>query len=102
MDVWNKQSQENEVMYFARYCFRNVLDYCDYLKLCNGITKFPKLSTFMLNYGITLPLYASKILIIWRYRHIPCLEIYIYKIKINTCNDYTFTSYYFWDKSINK
>ena len=38
IDVQNKKNQEREEIYFARDGFRNVLDYCDYSRLCCVIT----------------------------------------------------------------
>ena len=73
IDVWNKKSQEKEEMYIARDNFRNVFDYCDSSRFCNGTTKFTGLSPAMLNYGITFPMYSVQKSIKWIDIHIPGL-----------------------------
>ena len=49
IDVWNKKRQLQEEIYFSRDDFINVLEYCDYSRLFNVITKFPSFSPNMLN-----------------------------------------------------
>ena len=64
-------------MYFERDGFKNVLDYCDYSRLCNVITKYTDLRPNMLRYGISFSLSASQRAIEWKDANIPYSEVYV-------------------------
>ena len=61
IDVWNSPSQQKEEMLLTRNYFKNVLEYCDYSRLCYVFSKFTELSPNMFSDGITFTLSTNKI-----------------------------------------
>ena len=77
IQVFNSKTKCLEDMSIARDGFKNVLDYCDFQKLCVVIYKFPELSCNGLKGGLTFPLSRSQIAKNCRDDHMKFHEEYV-------------------------